>query len=216
MFPMTPAASNKVGVANALPIRLVMLATALALALIASMGWYVWNSVQVLREVQVRTFRLLSLTGEIAYLNESVWISARLRISTGEPRWMDRYQRTRARRNAALAEFQTLDPNLYLGPAVSELRSANQRLHEMETLAFTLAGRGQTGVAATLLIGPEYDRQKQLGADATSQISQALSASAESALDSQRRRGRTVVITVAVAVLLLLFTWLISLRISSR
>ena len=88
---MTPVASNKVGVANALPIRLVMLATALALALIASMGWYVWNSVQVLREVQVRTFRLLSLAGEIAYLNESVWISARLRISTGEPRWMDQH-----------------------------------------------------------------------------------------------------------------------------
>jgi signal transduction histidine kinase/ActR/RegA family two-component response regulator len=213
---MTPAGSNKVGVANALPIRLVMLATALALALIASMGWYVWNSVQVLREVQVRTFRLLSLTGEIAYLNESVWISARLRISTGEQRWMDRYQSTLARRNAALAEFQTLDPNLYEGPAVSELRNANQSLHEIETLAFTLAGRGQNGVAATLLIGPKYERQKQLGAEATSQISQALSASADSALDFQRRRGRTVVITVAVAVLLLLFTWVISLRISAK
>src|SRR5437870_13754975 len=97
--------------ANALPVKLITLASALALALIASMGWYVWNSVQVLREVQVRTFRLLSLTGEIAYLNESVWISARLRISTAERRWMDRYQSMLARRNAALAEFQTLDPN---------------------------------------------------------------------------------------------------------
>src|SRR5712692_8161171 len=183
---MTPAGSNKVGVANALPIRLVMLATALALALIASMGWYVWNSVQVLRAVQVRTFRLLSLTGEIAYLNESVWISARLRISTGERRWMDRYQSTLARRNAALVEFQTLDPNLYEGPAVSELRRANQNLHQMETQAFALAAAGHTGAAAALLIGPEYDRQKQLGSDATEQIKQVLSASAESALDFQR------------------------------
>src|SRR5216117_3365280 len=141
---MTPSGPARVRVANALPIRLVMLATALALALIASMGWYVWNSVQVLREMQVRTFRLLSLAGEIAYLNESVWISARLRISTDEPRWMDRYQRTLARRNAALAEFQTLDPNLYEGPAVSGLRSANQSLHEIETRAFALARGGQT------------------------------------------------------------------------
>src|SRR5215813_9789895 len=112
---MTLSGADKGTGASALPIRLVMLATALALALIASLGWYVWNSVQVLREVQVRTFRLLSLTGEIAYLNESVWISARLRVSTGEPRWMDRYQSTLARRNTALAEFQTLDPNLYGG-----------------------------------------------------------------------------------------------------
>src|SRR5260221_14581386 len=129
---------------------------------------------------------------------------------------MDRYQSPLAGGNAALAEFKTLDPNLYEGPAVSELRNANQSLHEMEALAFAVPGRGQKGVAAPLLIGPEYERQKQLGAEATSQISQALSASAESALVFQRRRGRTVVITVAVAVLLLLFTWVISLRISAK
>src|SRR5712692_4120516 len=118
---MTPAGSNKVGVANALPIRLVMLATALALALIANMGWYVWNSVQVLREVQVRTFRLLALTGEIAYLNEAVWASARLRMSTGEDRWLDRYGATLERRNRALAKFHELAPDLYDNPAISEL-----------------------------------------------------------------------------------------------
>src|SRR5258705_6656375 len=133
---MTPSGVDQVRPANALPIRLVMLATALALALIASMGWYVWNSVQVLHEVQVRTFRLLTLTGEIAYLNESVWISARLRSSTAEPRWMDRYRIMLERRNAALAEFRTLDPDLYEGPAVKDLLRANQNLHDMETQAF--------------------------------------------------------------------------------
>src|SRR5438552_12630664 len=93
--------SDRVSVQNSLPIRLVTLATALALALIASMGWYVWNSVQVLRAVQVRTFRLLTVTGEIAYLNESVWASARLRLSTGEEKWLDRYESMLTRRNTA-------------------------------------------------------------------------------------------------------------------
>src|SRR2546425_9859694 len=107
---MTPIASDKISVANALPVRLITLATALALALIASMGWYVWNSVQVLHEVQVRTFRLLALTGEIRELNESVWASARLRISTNEARWLESYHTKLARRNAALAEFRRLAP----------------------------------------------------------------------------------------------------------
>jgi len=129
---------------------------------------------------------------------------------------MDRYQTMVARRNTALAEFRTLDPDLYEGPAVSELRNANQKLHEMETHAFALATRGQSGAAAALLIGPEYEHQKQLAADASSQIAEALSDGAESALDFQRRRGRLVVITVGVAVLLLLFTWIISLRISGK
>ena len=68
---MIPKGADKVGGAKALPIRLVMLATLLALALIASMGWYVWNSVRVLHAVQDRTFRLLALTGQVSYLSES-------------------------------------------------------------------------------------------------------------------------------------------------
>src|SRR5438045_7061648 len=121
---MTSSAAEKVNAANALPIRLVILATFLALALIASMGWYVWNSVQVLHEVQVRTFRLLALTGEIADLNESVWASARLRISTDEARWLERYRTTLARRNAALAEFRRLAPDLYHSPFAIAMRDA--------------------------------------------------------------------------------------------
>jgi signal transduction histidine kinase len=212
---MTPKGVDKVGGANALPIRLVMLATLLALALIASMGWYVWNSVQVLRGVQVRTFRLLALTGEISYLNEAVWASARLRMSTGEARWLDRYQSMLARRNAALAQFQTLAPDMYDSPAAGKLRSADEKLRKMETQAFALAARGESAAAAGLLTGPGYDRQKQVSVDATTQIAADLDAGAESALDAQRRRGRTVVMAVAVAVLLLLFTWVITLQISA-
>ena len=211
---MPPSGADKLGGANALPIRLVMLATALALALIASLGWYVWNSVQVLRQVQVRTFRLLELSGEVAYLNESVWASARLRLSTGDQRWAERYRSMLDRRNEVLAQFQSLAPDLYDSPAGRELRSANEKLLRFESEAFALASRGQRAAAASLL-GADYDEQQQLSADATSRIASELGSSAESALDFQRRRGRLVVIAVAVAVSLLLFTWVISMRISA-
>src|ERR1700730_4006598 len=166
---MIPKGADKLGGANALPIRLVMLATLLSLALIASMGWYVWNSIQVLRGVQVRTFRLLALTGQVSYLNEAVWASARLRMSTGEARWLDRYQNMLARRNAALAQFQTLAPDLYASPAATTLHSADEKLRKMETQAFALAARGQSAAAAVLLIGPAYDRQKENSVDDTTQ-----------------------------------------------
>jgi len=171
--------------------------------------------VQVMRAVQERTFRLLALTGEIAYLNESVWASARLRMSTGDSGWLDRYQGMLARQNAALAQFHILAPDMYGSPAAGKLRDADEKLRRMETSAFALAARGESAAAAGLLTGPGYDRQKQLSADATAQIAADLDAGAEAALDAQRRRGRTVVIAVAVAVMLLLFTWVISLKISA-
>ena len=212
---MTPSGADRVGGANALPIRLVMLATLLAVALIATMGWYVWNSVQVLREVQERTFRLLALTGEIAYLNESVWAAARLRMSTKDPAWLENYQRTLALQNAKLAQFQSLAPDLYDGSAAGTLRSADEKLRKMEKQAFALLARGDSAVASRLLTSPAYDLQKQLSVDATSKIAAELGGGAAGALDIQRRRGRTVVIAVTVAVLLLVFTWIISLRISA-
>jgi Signal transduction histidine kinase len=212
---MTPSGADRVGGANALPIRLVMLATLLAVALIATMGWYVWNSVQVLEQVQERTFRLLALNGEIAYLNESVWASARLRMSTGDPGWLETYQRTLAVQNTKLSQFQSLAPGLYDGPAAGMLRSADAKLRKMEKQAFALLARGDAPAAARLLTSPAYDLQKQLSVDATSKIAAELGVGAAGALDLQRRRGRTVVIAVAVAVLLLVFTWIISLRISA-
>src|SRR5262249_52999753 len=118
-------------------------------------------------------------------------------------------------RNAAFGEFRVLAPELYQSSAARDLRAAHDKLLLMETQAFALASRGESAAAANLLIGDDYDRQKQLSADATAQIARDLSASAESALDFQRQRGRLVVTTVGVAVLLLLFTWVNSLKISA-
>src|SRR5207244_9479658 len=99
------------------------------------------------------------------------------------------------------AEFRTLAPEVHNSPAATALRSANEKLLKMEARAFALAEQGHSALGAALLIGDDYDRQKELSADATSEIARDLSVSAESALDFQRRRGRLVVITVAVAVL---------------
>ncbi len=212
---MTPASTDRVGAPNPLPIRLVMVATALALALIAGMGWYVWSSVRVLHNVQVRTFRLLKLTGEIAYLDESVSASARLRVSTGEQRWLTQYRNQLVRRDAAAAEFHAVAPELSDAPAAVQLHRAGGALLEMENRAFTLAAQGDAPAAAALLIGPGYHREKQLAADSTTQIMHDLESSAESALEYQRHRGKWVFISVALAILLLVFTWVISLHISA-
>jgi signal transduction histidine kinase/ActR/RegA family two-component response regulator len=212
---MSPSGPDKHAGANALPIRLVTVATALALALIASLGWYVWNSVQVLQQVQNRTFRLLELTGEIAYLNESIQSSARLRVSTGDAHWLDRYESMLARRNRALADFRTLAPEGYLGAAGSDLLDAYQKLASIEARAFSLARRNERERAGALLSGPDYAGQQLRTAQATTQLKQEISANAQGALDFQRERGRHVVIAVALAVSLLFFTWVISLKISA-
>ena len=198
-----------------MPIRLVLFATALALALIASIGWYVWNSVQVLREVEARTFRLLELTGEMAYLDESLSSSARLRMSTGDPIWLDRYRNSLILRDRAIDQFREIGPEVAGSAPAKAMFEANRKLVAMEQQAFALADRGRSAAGAALLIGSDYHREKQVASDATTQITRDLNTRAESALEYQRWRGRWVVLSVALAVLLLMFTWVISLRIGA-
>ncbi|MEO7653105.1 MAG: ATP-binding protein [Bryobacteraceae bacterium] len=200
--------------ATPLPIRLVMLATALALALIAGLGWYVWNSVQVLQQLEVATFRTLELAGEVTYLNEALSAAARLRVSAAEDIGREEYERLLLRRNAVLTDLRKVIPDLWSNPATVEVLSANDRLSSLEHSAFSLVpGNPQQAIA--VLSGPEYLGQKELSAAATKRITAQVRRQAELSLEAQRLRGRRVVIAVALAVSLLLFTWVISLRISA-
>jgi signal transduction histidine kinase/CheY-like chemotaxis protein len=206
--------ADKRGAGQSLPIRLVMLATALALALIASLGWYIWNSVHVLSEVQVRTFRLLDLTGRITNLNEAAWTSARLRAAN-EDWWEKRYHESVQRRAEALSQMRNLAPEVYHSAAGVALRDANLRMEAFEQRAFALAARGDRAGAVAAISAPEYYRLRHGSSNAIKQLSQDLASRAEAALDVERRRGRWVVMAVAAAISLLLFTWVISLRISA-
>ena len=151
--------------ANPLPIRLIMLATALALALIASLGWYVWDSVQSLRAVQARSFRLVELTGEITYLNEALWVSARLGTRAEEGNWLERYHRLAARRRAALEEFERLATSEFQSSAAQAgIAVASRRLAEIEQRALARARRGDAAAGASLLAGEEYLRQGEIAA----------------------------------------------------
>ena len=165
---MNRAGANKISGANALPIRLVMFATVLALAIIAGLGWYTWTAGQALHEAQAGAFRQLELSGKIAYWNESVSAAARHAMSTGEAVWVDRYQDAVAqRRDAAVSQLRTLAPLLYASPPALELRSADEKLLEMDAQAFARAQRGDSAAAVILLNGAAYHREKQRSADAS-------------------------------------------------
>src|SRR5579863_448244 len=157
---MTRVGADKVGAAKALPIRLVMFATVLALAIILGLGWYTWSAGRALHESQAGAFRLLDLTGKIAYWNESVSAAARLAMSTGEAGWSERYQSSVAQRDAAMAQLHDLAPELYAGQPAQELRSADEKLLEMDAQASALARKGNAAAAVILLNGAAYQHEK--------------------------------------------------------
>lgn len=207
---------KKAAGANPLPIRLIMLATGLALALITALGWYVWNSVQVLKTVQQNTFSLLELTGDIRYLNEDLWISARLRTTSGEERWAAQYREQTTRRGEAFARFQELDPKLYSSPEAVALIKASNRMAAIEARALDSTTPGEYSPdAAALLTTAEYLQQQQIAAKATNGLVEKLRRRTDEALEDQRSSGKLVIVAAALAVFLLLFTWVVSLRISA-
>ncbi|MFN0171014.1 MAG: ATP-binding protein [Bryobacteraceae bacterium] len=190
-----------------------MAATALAMALIAGLGWYVWTSVQTVRSLRFRTFEAVAGVGEIRGLNAAVMGACRLQAA-GEPSAGAGCEELRDRRRVLAANLANQFSAGRARMLADTLDGAVRSLESVEAEALNLARSGQARTAGMRLIAPEYTRAlKQADETAT-----ALAAQVESVGDvevrAQYRLGRFVIVAVSLAILLLVFTWVIGLRIS--
>jgi signal transduction histidine kinase/AmiR/NasT family two-component response regulator len=191
-----------------------MLATVLALALIATLGWYVWSSVEAIQRVQGREGRLVELTAAMRHRNESLSLAAQLAIRTADPRWIERYQEILASRDAVLWELEALSGGKHTDPLVLEVLSAGRELAREEARAVDLARQGKQAEALGVLAGERLRSQAESLSDASARALDALRTGSQQTLQRQISRGKPVMAAVIVAVSLLLFTWAVSLRIS--
>ncbi len=198
---------------NPLPIRLVMVATALALALIAGLGWYVWTSMQTVRSLRFRTFEAVAGASEIRGLNAAIVGACRLLVA-GEAESSGGCEDLRDRRRvltASLAsQFAAGSPRLLAGTLDESVR----RLESIEAEALNLARGGQKRTAGQRLVSPEYTRIWKQADEAATALATQVESAGDLEVRAQSRLGRFVIVAVSLAILLLVFTWVIGLRIS--
>ena len=141
-------------------ITVLSVTAAVSTTLVGVSAWNTWNVYQNYRTEITKNFRLERLNGEIVHLDEVLTMSARMAASTGNLKWQERYESFAPALDAAIKEALKLAPSQQVNTA--ETDKANMKLVEMEERSFILVRRRRAAEALNLLLGPEYNQQKQL------------------------------------------------------
>ena len=126
--------------------------------------WVVWNTYNAYHVdnlIHARQIRAEVLRGVIGHLDDASMTAARMVVATGEQRWEERYQQVATAWANALHEAQDLRP-LVSDVAIMSLKVAARRTEDLERQAFTLIRQGHADAARSVLLGPEYEKQRQL------------------------------------------------------
>ncbi|ACK70390.1 methyl-accepting chemotaxis sensory transducer [Gloeothece citriformis PCC 7424] len=136
------------------------ISVAVSLVLLGGSAWNIWTAYRGFKDNITKQFRLEYLRGEIARLDEVLTMSARMAASTGGLKWEDRYRQNEPNLDEAIGEIITLAPSFQ--EETQKTDDANQKLVEMEYRSFELVRSGQQQSALRLLLGSEYEIQKEI------------------------------------------------------
>ena len=143
------------------PIEVITIAILISLGLFGKVTWNVWSMYRNFQAVIINEFELQKLSSSIVHLDEVLTMSARMAATTGNLEWEDRYRKFEPELDAIIKKTIQLAPTAYEAGAI-QTDDANIKLVEMEDRAFELIRQGRQEEALSLLLSPEYDRQKTL------------------------------------------------------
>ncbi len=169
--------------------------------------WFGWSGAATraeLRAATSRAVRVAEMRSSFTYLNETLTMSTRLAVATGDPAWVARYDETLPRLDALIQEAEAL--------ATPEVRTAlrattgesSQGLAGMSQAAFNLSAAGDRPAAAALLNGPEFDYLESVYASGIAKFGEDLAMLAAQSTQNLDRRAWTEAATLGVGAMLLL------------
>jgi twitching motility protein PilJ len=180
----------------------------LSLILIGESTWNVWAIYRNFTTVVTNQFKLQSLSGEIVHLDEVLTMSARMAASTGDVKWEKRYRQFEPELDSAIKQTTQLAPQVLKGQS-AQTDTANAKLVEFENRAFTLVRQGKREQAFKILLGQDYDAQKQIYAQGIHNVIANINTEIKTQLNSYRQRLLWAIVFAAVTFPILLLSWLL-------
>ena len=140
-------------------------------------------------EAMQRAIRVAALREKFVALDDWLTMSARLAASTGEARWIARYEEGGPQLAAAMAEAQELATPAALATLAETTDEAITGLVLMERTAMTKAAGGEKEDATALLDGPEFNYLQAVYASGMEVFGQDLQLLAETRTKELNRRA---------------------------
>jgi methyl-accepting chemotaxis protein PixJ len=165
----------------------------------------VWNVYSSFKTAIANQFVLQGLSNEIVYLDEVLTMSARMSASTGNLKWEERYNGFVPKLDKVIKDLEALAPQYKEDSAKTV--DANTKLIDLETRSFALVRQGKKEAALELLLGKEYEGQKQIYSQGVNQALDNIKTSVETELQSYSNRLFWSVGLAGISLILLLSSW---------
>lgn len=180
---------------------------ALSLVLVGASTWNAWNVYRSFTTTVTKQYKLQDLSGQIVHLDEVLTMSARMAASTGDGKWEERYRHFEPVLIKAIEDVIQTAPNLYQKDA-AQTDAANIKLVELENRAFELVRQGKSKAALALLLGQEYEFQKQIYTQGMQNTLTNIKTEVDTQLQDYSQRLLWSVIFAGISFFILLLSWL--------
>jgi methyl-accepting chemotaxis protein PixJ len=168
--------------------------------------WNVWSIYNSFQSTVTKQFELQKISSETVYLDESLTMSARMLVSTGDLQWESRYSKLAAKGDVAMKKFMASIP-LDLQAEAKKTDVASDKLFGMEDKALKLVQAGNRKEAYQLLMGSEYAAQKKIFGDGNSVVLAKVDRSIKAELDSYQQQLLISIIFAGTTLPILLASW---------
>ncbi len=206
--PLKPEARRilgRLGTTNLVPVIRVLVGVSVVLLGTSAMS--IWTAYVGFKETIAKEFKLQQLSGEIVHLDEVLTMSARMAASTGNLDWEGRYRQYEPQLIEAIEQVQQISPS----PRAKKRKTdaANLKLVEMENQAFDLVEQGKLQAALDLLLGNEYEAQKEIYSSGITKTLEKIALETEGQLNNYRQRLFISFIFAVLCVLILIPSWIL-------
>ncbi|WP_013322116.1 methyl-accepting chemotaxis protein [Gloeothece verrucosa] len=141
-------------------VETIAVSVAVSLVLLGGSAWNIWSAYRGFKDNIAKQFKLETLSGEIARLDEVLTMSARMAASTGDTQWENRYRKNEPILDQTITNIEKLAPDF--ADETEKTKDANDKLVKLENQAFDSVRLGQQKLALSLLMGSEYEIQKNI------------------------------------------------------
>jgi twitching motility protein PilJ len=179
----------------------------LTLALFGVESWIIWNIYQEFRDTITKQFRLQELSKETVYYDEALTASANMAVSTGDLKWVERYNNFVPQLDAAIDEIIQNSPQA--AADFAQTKEATDKLYELEDQAFELLRQGNRADAAKILFGKEYAEQKQIYIRGVEKTLDNLKTSIDKGIQSYKQGLFWSLVFASISLPLLMLAWVI-------
>lgn len=170
-------------------------------------AWGTWNVYQNFQNAITKNFKLQGLSDQIVYLDEVLTMSARMAASTGDLKWEERYLNNVPPLDNAINEVLTIAPEYQEN--ASQTDDANVKLIAMEERSFELVRQGRLTEALNLLLGEEYQSQKNIYSEGIEKTLVNIQESVEKQIQTYGQQLSRSATFAAVSFSILVVSWVI-------